>query len=195
MTKKELRKTYMRKRLELTEEAYRLRNDKLTARLFADVDFAGIAVLHTFLPIGKNREVDTWKIIDRVQREFPEIRICIPKINNQTSELEHYYYEGKEQLEKNTWEIPEPIKGVPAAVEKIDAVLVPLLAFDKKGHRLGYGRGFYDRFLARCRRDCLKIGLSLFETEEEIDDIGEKDVPLDRVITPEKVFDFNDLVE
>lgn len=191
MTKKELRQIYLRKRQELTEEAYRLRNEQLSANLFSTVDFPAVSVLHTFLPIEKKREVDTWKIIDRLQKEFPNIRIAIPKINNQSSELEHYYYKNKEQLENNTWGIPEPIRGVPASVEKIDIVLVPLLAFDKQGHRLGYGRGFYDRFLAQCRPDCRKIGLSLFDVEEEIDDIGEKDVPLNQVITPQKCLNFS----
>lgn len=190
MTKKELRKIYLRKRLELTEEEYLLYNEKLSANLFSNVDFTAISVLHTFLPIEKNREVDTWKIVDMLQKEFPHIRIAIPKINNQSSELGHYYYEGKDQLENNTWEIPEPIKGVPASVEKIDVVLVPLLAFDKQGHRLGYGRGFYDRFLAQCRPDCRKIGLSFFDIEEEIADISEKDIPLDRVITPARILEF-----
>jgi 5-formyltetrahydrofolate cyclo-ligase len=185
MTKKELRKIYLRKRMELSEAAYQQLNRKLCENFFASVDLSTIHVLHTFLPIKKNREVDTWQIIDRVTREFPQVRISIPKINNQTSELEHYYFEGVKQLENNTWEIPEPVKGVPTPTEKIDAVLVPLLAFDRQGHRLGYGRGFYDRFLASCRADCRKIGLSFFETEERIDGIHENDIPLDLIITPE----------
>jgi 5-formyltetrahydrofolate cyclo-ligase len=105
-------------------------------------------------------------------------------MNNQTSELEHYYYEEPGQLENNIWGIPEPVKGVPTPAEKIDAVLVPLLAFDRQGHRIGYGRGFYDRFLVECRPDCQKIGLSFFEMEDQIDGINEKDIPLDLVITP-----------
>ena len=144
-------------------------------------------MLHTFLPIKKNREVNTWLIIDRLRDDFPQIKVSIPKINNHSSELEHYYLEGPEQLETNTWEIPEPVKGVPTPTEKIDAVLVPLLAFDKQGHRLGYGRGFYDRFLANCRPDCLKIGLSFFEVEEKIEGISDKDIALDLIVTPGSV--------
>lgn len=170
--------------MEISEAAFLQLNRQLTENLFASIALASLRVLHTFLPIEKNREVDTWLIIDRLIREFPDVKISVPKINNQTAALEHYYFEGKEQLENNTWEIPEPVKGLPTPIKKIDAVLVPLLAFDKHGNRLGYGRGFYDRFLAECRPDCLKIGLSFFEMEEKIDGIGDKDVPLNVVITP-----------
>ena len=69
-------------------------------------------------------------------------------------------------------------------------VLVPLLAFDSKGYRVGYGKGFYDRFLKQCRNDCVKIGLSYFEPIDAINDAGEFDVPLDFCITPQKAYVF-----
>lgn len=185
MTKKELRKVYLKRRMEMSEAEFRQLNQQLCGNFFANIDLSSIYVLHTFLPIEKNREVNTWLIIDRLRQQFPGIRISVPKINNQTAALEHYYFERKEQLENNMWEIPEPVKGIPTPIEKIDAVLVPLLAFDKFGNRLGYGRGFYDRFLAGCRPDCLKVGLSFFETEEKIDGMDEKDVPLNVIITPQ----------
>ena len=188
MTKKELRKVYLNKRKELSEEMFLQLNERLCDNFFANVKLSEIQVLHIFLPIERNREVNTWLIIDRLKKDFAHVRIAIPKINNQSAELEHYYFEDKQQLEINTWEIPEPVKGIPTPVEKIDAVLVPLLAFDRHGHRLGYGRGFYDRFLANCRPDCKKIGVSFFEMEEKIEGIDDKDIPLDMIITPESVF-------
>ena len=188
MTKKELRKIYLNKRRSLSEENFRQLNERLCDNFFANVDVGKIQVLHAFLPIEKNREVNTWLIIDRIRKDFPHVRISVPKINNQTAELEHYYFEDRSQMELNTWEIPEPVKGVPTPIEKIDVILVPLLAFDRQGHRLGYGRGFYDRFLAGCRADSRKVGLSFFGMEEKIDGIDDKDVPLDMIITPESVF-------
>jgi 5-formyltetrahydrofolate cyclo-ligase len=187
MTKKELRKIYLRKRMELSVAMFQQLNQQLCDRFFSAVNVADINVLHTFLPIKKNREVNTWLIIERLKKDYPQVRIAIPKINNQTAELEHYYYENEDQLKNNTWEIPEPVKGVPTPTEKIDAVLVPLLAFDKQGHRLGYGRGFYDKFLSSCRPDCVKIGLSFFEVEEKIEGISDKDIPLNLIITPDTV--------
>lgn len=188
MTKKELRKIYLKRRMDLLRAEYEQLNQQLCAQLFKAVDLRKINVLHTFLPIERTREVNTWLIIERLNREYPHVRISVPKINNETAELEHYYLEGRDQLKNNTWEIPEPVYGIPTPVEKIDAVLVPLLAFDKRGHRLGYGRGFYDRFLASCRADCTKIGLSFFEGEEKIDGISEKDVALDLILTPKTIF-------
>ena len=187
MNKKELRKIYLKKRTALSDAEYLRLNALLCTQFFAAVRLDDVHVLHTFLPIRKTREVNTWMIIERLQKDFPQIKVSVPKINNQTSQLENYYLEGPEQLKNNTWEIPEPVKGVPTPNEQIDAVLVPLLAFDKRGHRLGYGRGFYDRFLSTCRADCLKIGLSFFGMEEKIDGIDEKDVALDLIITPDTV--------
>lgn len=184
MTKKELRKIYLKKRMEISEAEFSRLNQQVCNNFFAHIDLSSIRVLHTFLPIEKNREVNTWLIIDRLIREHPQIRISVPKINNQAAAIEHYYFEGKEQLENNTWEIPEPVRGLPTPVEKIDAVVVPLLAFDKLGNRLGYGRGFYDKFLAECRADCLKVGLSLFEMEEKIEGMNERDVSMNMVVTP-----------
>lgn len=185
MTKKELRKIYLKKRMDLSDSLYQQLNEQLCDHFFASVKLSGVRVLHTFLPIKKTREVNTWLIIERLRKDFPDVRISIPRMNNNTSELEHYYLEDPGQLTYNMFEIPEPVKGIPTRTEKIDAVLVPLLAFDRQGHRLGYGRGFYDRFLSTCRPDCLKIGLSFFEGVEKIEDITEHDVALNIVITPQ----------
>jgi 5-formyltetrahydrofolate cyclo-ligase len=186
MTKKELRKIYLKKRMELSDATFHQLNQQLCDNFFASVDLSGIHVLHTFLPIKKQREVNTWLIIERLKKEFTAVQVSIPAMNNETAELEHYYFEGVEQLKNNIWEIPEPVKGIPTPIEKIDVVLAPLLAFDRSGHRLGYGRGFYDRFLAKCRPDCLKVGLSFFDMEEKIDGINDKDISLNLIVTPER---------
>ncbi|MFZ0597958.1 MAG: 5-formyltetrahydrofolate cyclo-ligase, partial [Flavobacterium sp.] len=72
----------------------------------------------------------------------------------------------------------------------IEVVFVPLLAFDNVGNRVGYGKGFYDKFLAQCKPRTIKIGLSFFEAENQIDDVFESDVKLDYCVTPEKIFRF-----
>jgi 5-formyltetrahydrofolate cyclo-ligase len=170
--------------MKLSEAEYLQLNQQLCDNFFSNVNLSEINVLHTFLPIKKNKEVDTWLIIDRVKKEFPNVQISIPKVNNQTASIDNFYFEGTEQVENNMWEIPEPKHGIPTPIEKIDAVLVPLLAFDKQGNRVGYGGGFYDKFLFTCRADCQKIGLSFFEMVDKIDGIDGNDVPLNLVITP-----------
>ena len=184
MTKDQIRKIYLAKRLQLSEGEFQMLNRKVTDYFFTSVDLSFVSVLHTFLPIEKQREVNTWNIIDRVRREFPNVRISVPKVNNQTSIIDSYYFEGLHQLEKNTWGVPEPKQGIPTPAEKVNAVLVPLLGFDPKGNRVGYGRGFYDKFLGILNPDCLKIGLSLFPPVEKIQDVQPYDIPLNVVITP-----------
>jgi 5-formyltetrahydrofolate cyclo-ligase len=184
MTKQEIRKIYLQKRADLSDAEYHLLNRQLCDSFFAHINLSAISVLHTFLPIQKTREVNTWLIIDRLQREYPDTRISVPKINKESGLLDNFYFQEKDQMEINTWGIPEPMYGIPTPTESIDAVLVPLLAFDTKGNRVGYGRGFYDKFLATCREDCQKIGVSFFEQAEKITGIHKTDVPLDLIITP-----------
>ncbi|GHB55156.1 hypothetical protein GCM10007390_05410 [Persicitalea jodogahamensis] len=110
-----------------------------------------------------------------------------------TSKLQNYLWNDETVLISNRWGIEEPGAGTsqPVEIQAIDAVLVPLLAFDQKGHRVGYGGGFYDRFLAQCRPDTLKIGLSAFEAIEEIEDADEWDVKLNYCVTPTNIYHWN----
>ena len=88
------------------------------------------------------------------------------------------------------WGIPEPMGGTVVKPTDLDIVLIPLLAFDKNGHRVGYGKGFYDRYLVKCRPDCLKIGISLFDPVDLIEEVESHDIPLDIAICPAKLYDF-----
>jgi len=190
MTKPEFRKRYLEKRKSLTEAECLHYNQQLYHLFFTHFDLSFIKVLHLYLPLEKNKEPDTWQILDRIRREFPHIRISIPRVNNQTSDLENFYFEGLHEIAPNTWGIPEPKQGIPTRSSEIDLVLIPLLVFDEHGNRVGYGKGFYDRFLKQCRKDCRKVGLSFFEPVEQITDVNEFDVKMDACITPSKVYTF-----
>jgi 5-formyltetrahydrofolate cyclo-ligase len=190
MNKAELRKIYLQKRLLLSEAEYAQLNFQLYQQFFANIDLSFIKVIHTFLPVASKHEPDTWLIIDRLRREFPHIRISIPKTDSRSNILENFYFEGLHQLVTTSWGIQEPRQGIPTETEKIDLVLVPLLAFDKAGQRVGYGKGFYDRFLKDCKPSCIKAGLSFFEAEEILDNITELDVPLDLCVTPAGIIKF-----
>jgi 5-formyltetrahydrofolate cyclo-ligase len=100
------------------------------------------------------------------------------------------YLLDENNLETNSWGIHEARGGTIIPSNSIDLIIVPLLTFDKQGHRVGYGKGYYDRFLKTCRTDSLKIGLSFFPPEEKITDIDSNDFPVDQVITPERVYAF-----
>jgi 5-formyltetrahydrofolate cyclo-ligase len=189
MTKQEARKIYLQKRLDLSEGEYQQLNLQLYHQFFTQLDLSFIKCIHIFLPIESKREPDTWPIIERIRREFPHIRISIPKVTG--DELENIYFEGLHQLKKNKWGILEPEQGVPTPAEKIDMVVVPLLAFDEKGNRVGYGKGFYDRFLAECRIRCQRIGISLFEPIEIIKDVNDNDIALTNCLTPNHLLTFD----
>lgn len=187
MTKSELRKAFLQKRLALTETECHQLSRQICDHFFFSVDVSFVKVLHIFLPIEKKNEPNTWLIIDRLRREFPNVRLSIPKVND---DMNNFYFEGLHQLENNTWGIPEPKQGIPTPTEKIDLVLIPLLAFDKNGHRVGYGKGYYDRFLASCRTDCKKIGISFFEPVDLIEDVTEEDIEMNGCVTPSTFFNF-----
>ena len=189
MTKDELRKLYLDKRRSLSDSEHALLSKTLCDSFFLSVDLSAIRVVHLFLPIRKNREPDTFLILDRMRREFPGVQLSIPRVNPQSGLLENFFWEGADQIKENTWGIPEPIGGNPTPAEMIDLVLVPLLAFDLAGHRVGYGRGYYDRFLSACRFDCKKVGLSFFPPVVEIAS-DEHDQKLDMAITPGKEYSF-----
>jgi 5-formyltetrahydrofolate cyclo-ligase len=184
MTKQELRQVYLQKRQALTEGEYLLRNRKICELFFASIDISFAKTIHTFLPIREKHEPDTWLIIERIRREFPHVRISLPRIT-EAEQMENIYFEGLHQLIKNKWGIEEPRHGVPTPVEKIDLVLVPLLCFDERGNRVGYGKGYYDSFLKECRPSTKKIGLSLFNDREVIDDLYDGDIRLNECLTPD----------
>ncbi len=143
---------------------------------------------HIFLPIEEKHEVDTGPIIDLLWQSGK--RVVVPRILND-SELEHILLEEDTALDLNHWGVPEPVEGSTIPVHLLDLVFVPLLAYDYDGHRVGYGKGYYDRFLGSCRADVLKVGLSFFDPVEKISDIAEDDIALDHCVSPSGVYSFS----
>ena len=142
---------------------------------------------HLFLPIESKNEVDTSFILSILQGK--DKNVVIPKIKNK-HELEHFLLTDNTKLVINSWGVPEPVEGIEIPSEKIEVVFIPLIAFDEKGNRVGYGKGFYDNFLNQCNPNTLKIGLSLFSAVKNISDLNENDIPLDYCISPEKIYSF-----
>ncbi len=195
MTKAELRKIYFQKRLFFTGVECDKLSIQISENFFNQVDLSGIRVLHVFIPITKNKEPNTNFIIERIQNKFPNINLVVPRVNHATEEMENCFFEGLHQLAKNKWGILEPKESSVIETGEIDMVLIPLLAFDEQGHRVGYGKGFYDKLLSKCKLDCKRIGLSLLEPIEKIDDITAHDKKLDACITPSKTWNFEENVK
>lgn len=144
---------------------------------------------HIFLSIAEQKEVDTEFLLHILQGKDKDV--IISKSDFKTGEMINYLLTDQTVIKKNRWNIPEPVEGIEITNNKLDVVFVPLLAFDKKGHRIGYGKGFYDRFLAACKPDIIKIGLSFFEPIEEIKEVFENDIPLNYCVTPDKIYEFS----
>jgi 5-formyltetrahydrofolate cyclo-ligase len=140
---------------------------------------------HIFLPITEQKEVNTEFILHILSGKDKEV--VISKSDFSTREMTHFLLTENTKIKKNEYHIPEPIDGLEVPTSKIEVVFVPLLAFDKKGNRVGYGKGFYDKFLAQCSPETIKIGLSFFEPEEIIEAVFESDVKLDYCVTPNSV--------
>ncbi|MGZ9677062.1 5-formyltetrahydrofolate cyclo-ligase [Flavobacterium sp. GNP001] len=140
---------------------------------------------HVFLPIAEQNEVNTEFILHALAGNDKEI--IVSKADFETRTMTHFLLTDNTKIKKNEYNIPEPVDGIEVPSHKIDVVFVPLLAYDKKGNRVGYGKGFYDKFLAECKPDVIKIGLSFFEPEEIIEDVFEGDVKLNYCVTPNQV--------
>lgn len=187
MKKKDLRLLFKQKRLELTPSELDNRSSEICERLFANFQLEG-KTISLFLPIEKHREINTYKILEK--GISIGTRIGIPKSNLSNSSMKHYVYESPSQLKLNELGIPEPSSGKVLKETEFDYVIIPLLTIDSRGHRVGYGKGFYDRFLENCSNKCIKIGLHLFEEFAEIDDIADHDTSLDFCITPLSIHRF-----
>lgn len=192
LTKTDIRKKFLERRLNLAEEEAAALNEGLL-RNCRQLDFSGVHWVHTFLPITEKKEVNTWPIVEWLRAERPALQWVIARALLSTAEMEHILWEQHTVLVKSKYGIPEPVGGTLIAPETIDLVFVPLLAFDKSGHRVGYGKGMYDRFLKQCRPDVRTVGLSLFEPINENIDADPRDVPLQTVVTPESIYHFSNI--
>ena len=187
MTKKELRKTYKAHRKDLSENqiedlSLAISNQILKLPIWDN------SFYHIFLAIEEQTEVNTDYVLNILSGK--DKNILISKSDFETGNMTHFLLTDSTLIKKNDYNIPEPIDGIEISNDKIEVVFVPLLAFDSKGHRVGYGKGFYDRFLANCKPETVKIGLSFFDPEDEINDILESDVRLDYCVTPNKNYAF-----
>jgi 5-formyltetrahydrofolate cyclo-ligase len=188
MLKAELRKIYLARQKSLSPEERSEKSGLIANLFFRKFDLSAINFLHCFLPIRKFNEIDTKPILERVWREFPRVETLVPRVDFETNEIENLKFKPEILLAENVWQISEPVHDEKVETEKIDMVLVPLLCFDARGFRVGYGKGFYDKLLKNCRADCLKIGLSYFAPVAEIEDAQDFDVKLDFCVTPEEIF-------
>ena len=189
MTKSELRNGFKQKRKDILLKDVEKLNDLILIN-FQQIDIPFVTCIHSYIPSLKLREPETATIVRYLRFKNPGLNVVVPRIDNHSGKMDHIRFEEADSLVRNVFGIDEPLNGIKTEEREIDLVLVPLLAFDTKGNRVGYGKGYYDRFLARCNQQTLKIGLSFFEPVDEIDDINPFDISLNYCVTPQKLFIF-----
>ena len=189
MTKADLRARFLAERRALFPAEVERRSAAIADRFFEILALETPQTIHIFLPAEGRNEVNTWLIIRRLRADFPAIQIATSVTDWAAKSLTHYALTPETRLVTSRFGIPEPVINDQLSMsnDQFDLVVVPLLAVDERGHRIGYGGGYYDRFLTQCRPDCQKIGLSLFPPVDWIDDVEPTDVPLDGWIMPEWV--------
>lgn len=189
MFKKELRKEFLTKRLLFSRDEIELNSSKIFNLLSENFDLKNKNIC-TFLPIISKNEINTFQLFD-LKKEF-QFNLFSTKWNIISNELSIHRIVNQNDLIINEFNIPEPKESIISEkTDLISIVLVPLLCFDKKGNRIGYGKGVYDQFLSKFNQNkTLFVGLSIFEAIEIISDPNDQDVKLHYCITPKNLYRF-----
>lgn len=177
--KEELRYHFLNERLTLSEKEVEEKSAAIINQLLQLSTFKEANVIHSYVSIKKNREVDTPHLIQYCLDS--DKKIVVPKIRGE-GKLQHVEIKSFYNLQENSWGVPEPGDGKEISVETLDLIIVPMVAGDHLKNRLGYGKGYYDRFLGKS--SATKIGL-LFDCQlyKEKLPVEEFDIPLDILIT------------
>ena len=186
MDKATLRILYKAKRDKLTQEDIESLSLDI-ANQSLDLPIWDKTYFHIFLPISNKKEVNTEYLLHILQGR--DKSIVVPKAEFDSGKMKHFLLQENTVLKKSSYGIPEPVDGIEIPPNKMEVVFVPLLAYDKKGNRIGYGKGFYDRLLKKCNTHCLFVGLSFFGPESTIE-FEEQDIPLHFCVTPSHIHSF-----
>ena len=189
MTKAEIRVKYKNLRLLLSDDNVKVQSTAI-AKNFETLDIWSKTYFHVYMPISTLKEVDTIFIINLLRKNSK--KVVTSKSNFDTTEMTHFLVEEKTEFFKNSYNISEPINAETIDIKKIEVIIIPLLAFDRNGHRVGYGKGFYDRFLSQCDPNTIFIGLSFFNAVASIENIDANDIKLDICVLPAQIIFFKD---
>lgn len=188
-TKVELRSEYRQLRKGLSIEKVQEMSKDIRQRFIEWLsDHPEIQHLHLFFPMDRFNEVNTFYIKESL--DAMDKVLYTSQTNKEETALETLKLPKEAEFFMDEWGIPVPQESIKVSPTKIQLVFVPLLAYDLRGNRVGFGKGYYDSFLGKLDPEVIKIGLSFFDPEDKIE-AEAHDVPLDYCITPEKVISFS----
>jgi 5-formyltetrahydrofolate cyclo-ligase len=185
-SKQALRIFFSEKRQALSSEKYDEQSLAL-ANQCLKLPIWDLEYFHLFLPIASKAEVDTALILTLLQGR--DKQVVLPKVLDEET-LTHILLTDGTKIAQNPWGIPEPEGGISIDPTMLEVVFIPLLAYDIKGNRVGYGKGFYDTFLKKCKKEVIKIGLSFFDPVDRIEGIRKEDITLDYCVSPDQIHSF-----
>lgn len=188
MQKAQIRKEQLALRKALPSRE-RLRMDDLLLLQFQSFDWGGVETVLSYWPLSNMAEPNTHLFTGYLRHMLPGVQLAYPRITGPGT-MEAIAIDEDTVYRDNAWGIPEPDGKETIAVQDLDLVLVPLVAFDAAGYRVGYGKGFYDRFLAGAASSTTLVGFSYFDPVPLIADLHPFDLPLHWGITPQAVYAF-----
>lgn len=186
MKKSEIRKLYLEKRKAMSQDEVLGLSEKIFENFIRYFKPISGQKVHVFIPIEKFNEIRTENFIQYFSTR--NIKVFVPKIVDTKLISVEIFDETK--FETNNWGISEPISNQDSGISDFDFIITPLLYCDRKGNRVGYGKGFYDSFFENVSKDSKKIGVNYFDPDDMIDDVWENDIPLDYLVTPTEVLSF-----
>lgn len=172
----------------MSTREYQLRNDLLLPKVMDFMKNQRVDNIHIFLPIDRNKEPNTFPILGEL---FPDKRIMISSTDFKEKDMRFYWYDPDIEIIPNHLGIPEPKDGEPAEIRNVQLLFIPALAFDRKGNRIGYGGGYYDRILEKVSSETIKVGLNVSNPFDEFKFVEPHDMQMDYCITPFETLEFS----
>lgn len=182
MLKDEIRKVFKEKRKSLSAEQTSRLIQKMSRHFDAWLSSHVPQAVMSFVPFRKFAEVDPRAFEASIRSVNPEVIMAYPRVRD--GFILPVIPDSSRQAVSNSYGIFE-YPGTPADPATLDLVLLPLLAVDQRGHRVGYGKGYYDRLLATLSPGCITMGLSYFHLIGAIDDVSPWDQTLSACLTPD----------
>ena len=175
MNKQELRKKIREQKRAMSPEEIEIRSAALGELFFASEAYRNAKTVYGYLPY--NQEVRTVPMLEQALKDGK--RVAVPKCYG--DEMRFIFMDDLSKVEKGYAGIPEPVADAPVADDETALVLMPGMAFDPQGHRIGYGGGFYDRFLAEEPNHPTRALCYGFQMVEHLE-TEEFDIPVDQVL-------------